>query len=131
MSKINSSPKIYVDVSRNKKMGRGVFAKDKISKGELIERCPIIVLPDYETSIIETSQLVNYTYFFGRHNNKPCLVLGYGSLYNHSTQPNAIYKPKLGKQVVDFVAIRNIKKGEEITVSYSKNPNTKLWFRVY
>lgn len=131
MSKINSSPKIYVDVSRNKKMGRGVFAKDKISKGELIERCPIIVLPEYETSIIETSQLVNYTYFFGINKDKPCIVLGCGSLYNHSTQPNAVYKPKLRKQVVDFVAIRSIKKGEEITVSYSKNPNTKLWFRVY
>lgn len=131
MSKVNSFPKIYVDVSRNKKMGRGVFAKDRISKGELIESCPIIVLPDYETSIIEQSYLVNYIYFFGRHKNKPCLVLGYGSLYNHSTHPNAVYKPKLGKQVVEFVAIREIEKGEELTVSYSKSPNTKLWFRVY
>ena len=131
MSKINSSLKTYVDVSRDKKMGRGVFAKDKISKGELIERCPIIVLPDYETSVIEQSQLVGYTYFFGKHKNKPCLALGYGSLYNHSRKPNATYKPSLRKQIVEFIAIEKIEKGKEILVNYSKGSELDLWFKEY
>lgn len=131
MSKIDTSSKVFLSVSKIPTLGRGVFAKADICKDEVIERCPIILLPDYETSVIEQSQLVNYTYFFGKHKNKPCLVLGYGSLYNHSRKPNAIYKSDLKEQIVEFIAIEKIEKGKEIFVNYSKGSKLDLWFKEY
>ena len=49
------------------------------------------------------------------------LALGYGSLYNHSYQPNARYDDESGQTKV-FTAIRDIEAGEEITVNYNGEP---------
>ena len=46
-------------------------------------------------------------------------MLGFGSLYNHSYEPNAKYVRRVSKRVVEFVAIKDIKKGQEITVNYN------------
>ena len=63
---------------------------------------------------------------------KIAIGLGFGSLYNHSYNPNAIYKKRMRENLLDFVAIKNIKKGEEITVNYNygrpKDEST-LWIK--
>ena len=54
------------------------------------------------------------------------IALGFGSIYNHSYEPNATYKKKSESKVIDFVAIKGIKKDEEITVNYNYgNPEDK------
>ena len=56
--------------------------------------------------------------------------LGFGSLYNHSYEPNARYEDCRADQV--FVAIRDIADGEEITVNYNGEPGDRspVWFEV-
>jgi SET domain-containing protein len=59
------------------------------------------------------------------------VALGYGSLYNHSYQPNARYDDESGKTKV-FSALRDIAPGEEIVVNYNGVPEDKtpVWFKV-
>lgn len=105
-----------------------------ISKGDLIERCPILLLSETETPIIQTTGLMNY-YFQWSEDKKvhpTAICLGFGSLYNHSFEPNATYKKLYAENLIDFVAIKDINKGEEITVNYNYgNPDdkTRLWIK--
>ena len=59
------------------------------------------------------------------------MALGYGSLYNHSYQPNARYDDGRGQTKI-FMAIRDIALGEEIVVNYNGEPDDKtpVWFKV-
>src|SRR5258708_2442734 len=111
--------KIYISESKIPGADRGVFASVDIKRGETIEICPIIEIPNQEISNLEKSIIVNYCYFFGKNKERILLALGYGSIYNHSHIPNAQYKIKPSKRIIQFIAIQNIKKGEEITVNYN------------
>ncbi len=133
MNKIINSDKIYISKSKMSKAGRGVFARNEIKKGETIERCPVIEIPKHDTDYINQTQLVTYIYYLGKTKARLTLVLGFGSIYNHAYSPNAMYKEKLKEKIVDFIAIKEINKDEEITVKYTqghiKNKNP-LWFEV-
>lgn len=120
------SDKIYVAKSGINNAGRGVYAKVRIKKRELIERCPVIEVPKNDVSNLKESILVNYYFYYGAKNERLAIALGFGSIYNHSYEPNATYKKKPKEKVIDFIALRDIKKGEEITVSYNfGNPDDK------
>jgi SET domain-containing protein len=130
MNKLLSSKRIYVARSKIRGAGNGVFASQDIKAGELIERCPVIEIPGQDASNINKSMLVTYIYYLGKKKERLILALGYGSIYNHSYQPNASYKENLKTGIIDFIAIRIIKKGGEITVNYNQGSKNKssLWF---
>ena len=132
MKKIPASNCIYVGTSKITKAGRGVFAGRNIKKGEIIERCPIIEIPKYDSSSLSEGILVTYIFYFGKDKKRLAIALGFGSIYNHAYIPNAKFRIKQKDTVIDFVALKNIKKDEEITVNYySSNPKKNpLWFEV-
>ncbi len=133
MKKLPASDKIYISQSKMPKAGRGVFARVDIKKGEIIERCPVIEVPKHDIASLRESILVTYFYYFGKNKQRLVVVLGFGSIYNHTYTPNATYKEKYKEKAIDFVALKEIKKDEEITVNYGSG-NTKnkspLWFKV-
>ena len=88
----------------------GVFAKEPIAKKELIEECPVIF-------ISEQDLLKDYA-FKWKINNKSCIPLGYGCIYNHSDKCNATYEADFGRETMRFVAIKDIEAGDEITTYY-------------
>lgn len=113
------------------KAGRGVFASVAIKKGEVIERCPVIEIPEHDELSVNQSMLVTYMYYLGKRKERLMIALGFGSIYNHTDTPNAAYNAKYKEKIIDFIAIKEIKKNQEITVNYNqgkqkyKNP---LWF---
>ena len=110
------NPKVYADKSPIH--GWGVFAKEDIMEGEVFEECPILTLPIEKGEV--TSLLIDYRFNWPQGNDwqEQVLVLGYGSLYNHSNDPNAFWVSDTENRTFKFVSNREIKQGEEIFVWY-------------
>jgi hypothetical protein len=97
---------------REGRYGRGVFASRRFAKGDVVETCPTLEVPDADV----TGRLGDYV--FRSHNEDAVLLLlGFGMLYNHSATPNVEYVEGEG-ETIDFVALRRIDAGEELTINY-------------
>jgi uncharacterized protein len=97
-------------------VGRGVFAVRDIETGETIELCPVLELSSEDASGVLTDYVVDS----GDGNDGQVLMLGYGSLYNHSDEPNAEYVHE-ADDAYAFVALRDIAAGEQVTISYARD----------
>src|SRR3989344_9461836 len=113
---------IIVGISPTLKI-RGVLAAKDIKKGQVIERCPVILSAVTQDPDIEKTAIGNY--YFAWNQKYSATVLGYGSLINHSYTPNAQYVYNYHKKLMVFRAIKNIKKGEEIFTNYNYFPRSK------
>lgn len=124
------SEKIYVTNSAVPEGGLGVFAREDILVGEVIEESPILIIPEDQLSSLVKTKLMDYYFAWGLGFKEGAVVWGYGSLFNHSYEPNAKYIKDLENNIVKFIAIKNIKKDEEILVNYNGHPEdkTKIWF---
>jgi len=113
-----------IEVKRVAGKGRGVFAIVDIARGTVIERAPVLVLPvDEICRPSGRTRLEEYCFHWGR--GTVALPLGYGALYNHSYTPNARYDDRARSGTKIFTALRDIAKGEEITVSYNGDPGDR------
>ncbi|OGM13447.1 hypothetical protein A3D84_01845 [Candidatus Woesebacteria bacterium RIFCSPHIGHO2_02_FULL_42_20] len=124
------SDKIFIAKSKIPKAGLGVFASEIIESGEVIEECPTLVLPRKDYPLVKKTVIRNYHFMWGKSTSAICF--GYGSFYNHSYKPNATYKKNIKEQTIEFLALRDIDKGEEITVNYNYGkPESKktLWIK--
>jgi len=108
-----------IEVRYTKDKGRGVFARVPIKKGTVIEQVPCLIV---KWDAIEDSELADYVYTWTE--KTVAVALGYGSLYNHSFNPNARYDD-LRRSAKIYTAIRDIAAGEEITINYNGDPNDK------
>jgi SET domain-containing protein len=114
------------------KYGRGIFATRNIKKGELIHEAPIIISPCEEYKNLKKTVFIEYVFWWGEKLEERALALGYGSLFNHSYTPNALYKLNLAQKTIDFYAHSDIIAGEEIRINYNGDPEdeTAVWFDV-
>jgi SET domain-containing protein len=85
--------------------GLGVFATRAFAAGDIIERCPVVVVPAAERPLLDET-----------------------NLYNHSPLPCARYLKIFGADTVEFAAVRDIDSGHEITVDYTDRGRNPLWF---
>jgi SET domain-containing protein len=107
-----------VEVKPSLGRGRGVFAIQPISCGELIESCPVIPFEPEHRAALEATPLYEYLYGWSDDCREVAIPLGYGLLYNHSDEPNASYHRNRSRNAIDFIATKFIAAGEEITISY-------------
>lgn len=116
-------PKDYWKVRQTKNKGRGVFAKKEILKR--------IIIGDYTGKLIELRDIdfdeerknMYLMYYDDHHGIYPDLRKSGVHLINHSCSPNAWITPYKNHTLV--FALKNIQKGEEITISYLLPPKTK------
>jgi len=110
--------------------GRGMFARRKFLKGELIERAPVIALNEKQWPFAQKTILSDYAFDWGEHDEQAAIALGYVSIYNHSYSPNAQLEELLDELMMEVVAIRDIEPDEEITINYNGDPAKQdpLWF---
>ena len=118
----------WVEIQRDSRKGlggRGVFARRPIGEGTIFERAPVLFIPrqqvfDESNRPRRACRLSWYVYDWGNEDGEEYVVvaLGYGSLYNHSYQSNAIYRME-SPDTIEFVAVRNIEVNEEITINYN------------
>jgi SET domain-containing protein len=97
---------------RRGRRGRGVFALRAFAEGEVVEVCPTVVVDDDDAGGVVRDYV-----FSARQPGKLLLVLGYGMLYNHAAHPNLFHR-SAGRLLIEFVALRDIAAGEELTHDY-------------
>ena len=126
-----SSPSVVVKNTGTK--GRGVFAQKDFDAGEIIETCPVVYLSPKERTHCERTILAYYLYPW---TSTRCgvMVLGYGSIYNHSFTPNAEWQQDFKAKTMIYRASQAIKKDEEILVNYNGTTDTQApidWFEEF
>ncbi|MDR3477232.1 MAG: SET domain-containing protein-lysine N-methyltransferase [Gammaproteobacteria bacterium] len=96
-------------VKKSTMHGYGVFALETIKKGKIIEECYVLISKGGDKTLED--------YYFDAK-GKYALFTGFGSIYNHSVEPNADYTINIKNRIATIKADRTIQKGEEIFVSY-------------
>ena len=112
-------------IADSKVHGRGVFSTQKILKGEIVERCPLIQM-EYRSKYQLDPKIFEYMYAQPPCKCKDCdnhgmifhMVLGYGMMYNHQDIPNTVWKFNYRQLLADVICTKDINPGEEIFVSY-------------
>jgi hypothetical protein len=113
----NPRPKPTLVIRTVSGMGRGVFAGWPFRARELIEVCPVLVLPP-GTEEKDLVGLGAYVFVWGAAEDRLAIALGYGSLYNHSADPNAEFEHRHGRREIAFRATRDIGAGDQILIDY-------------
>ena len=110
--------------------GMGVFAAQDFDEGDMIEICPVLVFPRAELEHFRKTILDDYYFDWGKDGAFYAVCLGFGSLYNHSYEPNAEYEMDFAGNTIDVFCIKPIKSGEEICFNYNGYPEdqTPVWF---
>jgi SET domain-containing protein len=106
--------------------GRGVFSTRAFVAGETIEVAPVIAIESERQHVLVDTVLNSYVFGW---RDSVAVALGFGSIYNHSWNPNVEYRKRIDEGVIEFVALRAIESGEELMTNYaSSNPHDAgLW----
>ncbi len=107
---------IYVGISPIH--GRGVFAQQFIKAGAVVEECPVIKMKLQEMTVRKHMLLNYYAFMIDEQHEYTGIALGYGSLYNHADNNNAMYYYNKEKELMIFEALQSIEPHQEITINY-------------
>lgn len=124
--------KPYLYIQKTKEKGRGVFTKEPIPAGTLIEVSPVLVLSNSDTGIVDKTKLHNYIFLWGVKETRSCIALGFCSIYNHAYEPNCEYEMDFDAETMAIKTRRDIRKGEELSINYNGDVEDKseVWFDV-
>ena len=131
--KIHSSQRVPLSIADMGRRGRGVIAAQPIARGELVERCPVLIIPASDRSAADGTIVFTYVFMWEHdtveedlynHEGRAGIALGYTSLLNHSYTPNCEFIRHIDDLTIDLVALRAIGAGEELTIDYQMT----LWF---
>jgi SET domain-containing protein len=116
------------------KKGRGLFAKQLIKKGTSIDIANVILIPNNDYESIKKTVLYDYCYIWEDPKLKPeyknAISLSISQFMNHSYEPNVKYVYDYKNRTIEYITLRNIPKGEELTVNYNGliNDKSPVWF---
>jgi uncharacterized protein len=116
-----------LEIRRDPIKGRGVFARTPIPAGTVIERAPVVIVPQTERPLLDETILHDYYFQWDdgpEHEGRGALALGLVSLCNHSARPNARVQRSPRRRTLDLIAVLPIAAGDEITIDYG----CALWF---
>lgn len=109
-------------VQASPRHGLGVFARRRFEPDDIIERVPLVVVPDDEMHFARMRGTIMHRYPMPAvpDTDHSAWMLGYGSLYNHAPHhdgANAVWR-YAGGRTLFFIATRVIEPGDEITYDY-------------
>ena len=93
----------------------GIFAREKISKYEIIEESPYFFIPSDEMELSPSS----IPYSYDLHGDS-IIGMGNAGLYNHSFNPNVDCQIDKVNEIITHYAIKDINVGEELTLNYGE-----------
>jgi SET domain-containing protein len=117
-----------LEIRSDRVKGRGVFAREPIAAGALIEAAPIIIVPAEQCRLLDRTILHDYYFHWDGDpdgEGRGAVALGLVALCNHSRRPNARVRRNLAQDTLDLLALAPIAAGDEVTIDY----NCPLWFQ--
>lgn len=99
-------------------IGMGVVANEDIESGAFVEVAPVIVCKN--NAISSDDEVFKYAISWG---DGLAMSLGWTMMYNHSDHNNCEFSINIHDGLLAILTIREIKKGEQLTVNYGPN-----WF---
>ncbi len=127
----------YIEVKHvSSKKGRGAFAKIDIKKGTIIDIGNVILIRNEDYDKIQDTILYGYTFEWedpetnGEYTT--AIALDICQFINHSYNPNLKNIYDYENKTIEYLAVRNISKGEELVINYNGkvDDNTPVWFDV-
>src|SRR5437667_12372475 len=85
-------PNDRLEIREDPAKGRGVFARQPIAAGTLIEAAPVIIVPAEQCALLDRTILHDYYFQWDDDSNRSgrgAVPLGLVALCNHSRRPNA------------------------------------------
>ena len=109
MNKYIDCSKVYIDKGP---LGLGVFAKQDLKDGELIERGLLEIIKEVDGNI--------NPHLFTWSDDRKTWASGSGCLpyYNHTDEPNIIKQSDLVNNTMEIIALKDIPKGTELRNTY-------------
>ena len=118
------------------KKGKGLFASQLIEKGTVIDIANVILIPNKEYKRIKKTVLYDYCYIWEDPKLKPeyknAISLSISQFMNHSYEPSVKYVYDYKNKKIEYITLRDIPKGEELTVNYNGLVDDKspVWFKL-
>jgi SET domain-containing protein len=112
-----------IEVRKSDVHGWGVFSKEKINKGEIIEECHCLYMTEDEASYTHhLKPIKRNTIRVDDNGDFPYVIpFGYGALFNSDNDPNIVYLWDSENKILIFKAIRDIESDEELFLNYEYN----------
>ena len=127
----------YIEVKHiSDKKGRGAFAKKSFNKRVVIDVAFVVPIPNQEYEKINKTIFYNDCYIWEDPKHKPeftnAITLSISQFINHSFKPNVKYMYDYENNAIEFSALRDISKGEELLVNYNGliNDKSPIWFDI-
>lgn len=120
-------PNDRLEIRADPLKGRGVFAREPIAAGALIEAAPVIIVPAAHCPLLDKTILHDYYFHWDGDpdgEGRGAVALGLVALCNHSRRPRARVRRNYARETLDLVALMPIAAGAEVTIDY----NCPLWF---
>ena len=121
------TPNHRVEIRASRGRGRGVFAREAIAPGTLIEAAPVMILPAAHCPKLDRTIIYDYYFHWDGDpdgDGRGALGLGLVTLCNHSSRPRARVERNYDRLTLDLIASAPIGPGEEVTIDYG----CALWF---
>ena len=141
---LNYNKGLYIKQSNIEGAGRGVFTNEIIEPNQIVEICPVINIMknDIKNTPLNDYAFGNLNYKYNDNDNEndnksqleseseskseqkdTVIVLGYGSIYNHSDNPNCSHEIDNDDRKMIICSKRRIEKDEELFINYG----SKWW----
>ena len=121
-------PYLYVKPVHGK--GKGVYTRQMIPEGKVVEESPVIVMNSSDRLLLDQTLLHDYIFEWGDQKDQCCMALGFIPLYNHDYTSNCEYFMDFQNDTIQVKTVRVILAGEELTINYNGDWNDpkKVWF---
>ena len=120
-------PNERLEIRSDRAKGRGIFARQAIAPGALIDAAPVIIVPAAQCPLLDRTILHDYYFHWDGDpdgEGRGAVALGLVALCNHSRRPNGRVRRNFAQDTLDLVALLPIAAGDEVTIDY----NCPLWF---
>lgn len=110
--------------------GRGVFTRQELEPGQLIECSTVIVLDAADRVLLDQTLLHDYIFEWDPAHHQCCMALGYVPIYNHACPSNCEYEMDFDSLQISIRTVRAIAIGEELFINYHGHFDDQrpVWF---